>query len=233
MKKYLLLTLTPLMLFAQSYMAKIEPYKTYTLYAQSAGEIVQLDTNDETKTVTKTIVKLDDELEQKQLSIYKKQLKLYLQKLHILEKSYAKYIKITGKSQSDKDDKLYEIIDLKISIETLQANIYEVKNTLKKKVVTVKDLYIKEFTVNNGDYVSVGATLAKAYEINKSKIVVYVSMSDIENIHNKKVLINGKENQASIEKIDLTVDDVYVSAYKVTLISKNKSFGTVVNVEFK
>jgi len=233
MKKYLLLTLTPLMLFAQSYMAKIEPYKEYTLYAQSAGEIVQLDTNDETKTVTKTIVKLDDELEQKQLSIYKKQLKLYLQKLHILEKSYEKYIKITGKSQSDKDDKLYEIIELKISIETLQANIYEIKNTLKKKIVTVKDLYIKEFLVNKGDYVSTGATLAKAYEINKSKIVVYVSMSDIENIHNKKVLINGKENQASIEKIDLTVDDVYVSAYKVTLISKNKSFGTVVNVEFK
>jgi len=233
MKKYLLLVLTPLMLFAQSYMAKIEPYKTYTIYAQSSGEIVQLDTDDETKTVTKTLVKIDDSLEKKQLAIYQKQLKLYLQKLHILEKSYEKYIKIKGKSQSDKDDKLYEIIELKISIQTLNSNIYEVKNTLKKKVVNVKNLYIKEFTVNHGDYVSTGATLAKAYDTSRSKIIVYVSASDIENIRTKKVFINGKENQATIEKIDTTVDDVYVSAYKVTLIIQNQNFGTVVNVEFE
>jgi len=123
MKKYILVLLTPLMVFAQSYMAKLEPYEKYTIYSQASGQVVYLDKKDETKIVNKTIIKLDDSLEQKQLSIYQKQLNLYLKKLEILEKSYQKYIKIKGKSQSDKDDKLYELIELKISIETINSNI--------------------------------------------------------------------------------------------------------------
>ncbi|MGB3750456.1 MAG: hypothetical protein WA945_02720, partial [Arcobacteraceae bacterium] len=106
MKKFVLLLLTPLLLSAQSYMAKVEPYESYTLYAQSAGEIVQLDKNDETKVINKVVIKLDDSLEKKQLAIYEKQLALYMKKLNILENSYEKYIQIKGKSQSDKDDKL-------------------------------------------------------------------------------------------------------------------------------
>ena len=232
MKKYILLLLTPLLLTAQSYMAKVEPYESYTLYAQSAGQIVKLDKNDETKVINKIAIKIDDSLEKKQLSIYKKQLALYMKKLDILESSYTKYIKIKGKSQSDKDDKLYEVIELKITIETLQANINEIEDSLEKKSIKVDTLYLKEFTVNKGDYVSVGKELATAYDISKSKLIVYVSSDDIKDIKNKTILINGEKDKANIEKIDKTIDDVYVSAYKVTLITQNQNFGEVLKVEF-
>lgn len=232
MKKYLLLLITPFMLFAQNYVSKIEPYEKYTIYAQTSGEIVKLDKNKETKRVKKTVIQLDNSLEKSQLSIYQKQLGLYLKKLRILENSYKKYIKIKGKSQSDKDDKLYEVIELKISIESLKASLKEINDSIKKKTITIKALYIKEFNVNKGDYVSTGTELATAFDISKSKLVVYVSKDDYKNIENKKILIDGKSDIATIEKIDRTVDEVYVSAYKATLLIDSKEFGRTVEVEF-
>ena len=232
MKKYLLLFITPLLLSAQSYIGKIEPYEEYSVYAQSSGEITMLDKDDETKLVNKTVIKLDDSLEKSQLRIYKNQLKMYAQKLSILQKSYEKYVKIKGKSQFDKDEKLYELIELKISIETLKSNIKELEYTISKKRIHVKNLYLKEFLVDLGDYVSIGSKLATAYDISKSKVIVYVSSDDYKNIKNKKILVDGKAKLAFIEKIDKTVDDTYVSAYKITLIIESKEFGRAVKVEF-
>lgn len=232
MTKYIFILLTPIMVIAQSYMAKIEPYDTFTIYAQSSGQIVQLDKNDETKTVNKTIISMDTSLEKKELAIYKKQLELYNKKFTILEKNYKNYIKIRGKSQSEKDDKLYVLIELQISIESLKLNIKTIEDTLKKKVIAVENMYLKEFTVNNGDYVSIGTKLATTYNLNKSKIIVYVSKDDYLNIINKKVLINGKSNIATIEKIDKTLDDTFVSAHKITLVLNDSDFGKIVKVEF-
>ena len=232
MKKYLFILITPLMVFAQTYMAKVEPYDSFTIYSQTSGQIVELNKNDETKVVNKIIVKLDSNLEKKELEIYNKQLDLYLKKLSILENSYEKYIKIKGKSQSDKDDKLYDLIELKISIESIKLNIKTLEDTINKKTIKVENLYIKEFKVNLGDYVSAGTQLASAYNINKSKLVVYVSADDYENIENKKVLINGKDDIATIEKIDKTLDETYVSAHKITLVLKDENFGKILKVEF-
>ena len=232
MKKYLFILITPLMVFAQSYMAKVQPYDSFTIYSQTSGQIVELNKNDETKVVNKTIIKLDDSLEKQELSIYKKQLNLYNRKLKILNNNYKKYIGIKGKSQSDKDDKLYVLIELQISIESLKYNIKTVEDTLKKKTINVKDLYIKEFNINAGDYVSVGSKLASAYDISKSKLIVYVSADDYKDIENKKVLINGNSGLATIEKVDKILDETFVSAHKVTLVLNDSDFGKVLKVEF-
>ena len=232
MKKYLFILISPLVLFAQTYMAKIEPYDTFTIYSQAAGQIIQLDKNDETKVVNKTLIKLDTNLENQQLAIYNKQLSLYQKKLSILNASYQKYVKIQGKSQSDKDEKYYELIELEISIESIKINIKTLQDTIKKKSISAKNLYIKEFLVNNGDYVSIGTQMANAYDISKSKLIVYASQDDYKDILNKKVLINGKEGIAKIEKIDKTLDETFVSAHKVTLTLENDNFGEIMKVEF-
>lgn len=235
MKRYLLILLTPLLVFAQTYMAKLEPYDSFTIYSQTSGQIIKLDKNKETKFVKNMFIKLDDSLEKKQLKIYKKQLALYEQKLNILNINYKKYIKIKGKSQSDKDDKLTDLLDLKISIQTLKSNINTMEDTILKKNIKIENLYIKKFNVNQGDYVSTGASLASAYDISKAKLVVYVSSEDIKDIKNKKILLDGKKSKAIIEKQDLTVDETYVSAYKVTILlneENNKQFGKTLKIEF-
>lgn len=231
-KKNILFLLTPLFVFAQTYMARIEPYEKFTIYSQTSGQIVKLDKNDETKTVSKVIIKLDDSLEKSKLAIYQKQLNIYNEKLKILEENYKNFKKISGKSKSEKDEKYYTILELKISIESLKLSISELQDTINKKSIVVNNLYIKEFSVNNGDYVSTGAQLATAHDTTKSKLIVYVSSDDYKDIEHKKVLINGQSNIAKIERIDKTLDETFVSAHKVTLVLEDKEYGKVLNVEF-
>jgi hypothetical protein len=233
MKKIILSLLSPLVLFAQSYMGKVEPYEAYTLYAQTSGEISYVDKTDETKVVSKLLIKLDDSLEREQLKLYKEQLTFYTEKLQLFEKNYQKFLKISGKSQYDKDEKYYDVLDLKVTIANLKLSISEIEDTIKKKSLHIKDKYIKEIKIDAHDYVSIGSELATTYDISKSKIIVYVSGEDYVDIQNKQVMINGKENIAQIEKVDKTVDESYVSAHKVTLISDDKNFGKIVTVEFK
>ncbi|RXJ87227.1 HlyD family efflux transporter periplasmic adaptor subunit [Arcobacter sp. CECT 8985] len=232
MKKTIILLLAPFALFAQVYMAKIQPYDEFTIYSQASGQIVKLDKSDETKRVSKILIKQDDLLERQKLKLYKLQLKENREKLKLMQGNYAKFLKIRGKSKVDKDEKYYEILDLKIKINSLEISIKELEDTIRKKTIRVTNLYIKEFLVNKGDYVSTGTKLATAYDTTKSKLIVYASEDDYKNIKNKTVLINGKKAIARIEKIDKTLDEEYVSAHKITLVINNHNFGKVLKVEF-
>ena len=230
--KYLLFVCVPIMLFSQTYMAKIEPFDSFIIYAQTNGQIVYLDKNDETKVVDKTIIKLDDSLEQKELAGYKIQRRLYEEKLKLLNKNYQKYLQVVGKSAFEKDEKYYQILDLKVTIENLKIQIAQLEDTIAKKQISVNKLYIKAFQANNGDYVTAGTQLAKAYDISHAKLVVFVSRSDYENIGNKKILIDGKHNNTEIYKIDKIQDETMISAYRVELLLQSNDFGKIVEVEF-
>lgn len=222
----------PVMLFSQTYMAKIEPVDSFTIYAQTNGQIVYLDKNDETKVVDKTIVRLDDSLEQKELTGYKMQLRLYRKKLNLLTKNYQKYLQVAGKSAFEKDEKYYSVLDLKVTIENLKIQIAQLEDTIAKKRISVRNLYIKQLKASNGDYVTAGTQLATAYDISSAKAVVFVSRDDCENIEKKKILIDGKQNVAKIYKIDKIQDETMISAYRVEIILESSEFGRIVKVEF-
>lgn len=231
MLKYILL-LIPIFIYAQTYMAKIEPKDKFTIYSLTSGQIIKLDKKDEMKVVNKTLIKFDDKLEKQKLNIYQNQLSLYKEKLNLLNSNYKKFKSIRGKSDYEKDEKYYEIINLEVTIANLKLSITDIKDTIDKKSIKVKNLYIKEFIVNNNDFVSVGAKLATAYDISGSKLTVYVSSDDYQNIQNKKVLIDGKSDIATISKIDKILDDTFISAYKIELKLKSNRFGKAVKVEF-
>ncbi len=67
--------------------------------------------------------------------------------------------------------------------------------------------------------------MATAYDVSKSKLIVYVSAEDYKDIDKNEVLVDGQKAIAKILKIDKTVDESYVSAYKVTLVLDNNNFG--------
>ncbi|BFU78091.1 hypothetical protein ALC152_13060 [Arcobacter sp. 15-2] len=230
--KFIILFITPIVIYAQTYMAKIEPYDMFTIYAQTSGQVIALDKNDETKIVNSVLIQLDDSLEKQKLKIYQNQLSMYNKKLSILNENYKKFVKIRGKSKSDKDDKYYVILELEVTIESLKILITELQDTINKKSIAVNDLYIKEFLVNKGDYVSIGTALASTYDVSKSKLIVYVSNDDYQDIRNKKILINGKDSRVKIDKVDKVLDATYVSAHKVTLVLDSTEYGKVLKVEF-
>lgn len=231
--KYLLFTLLPIFVYAKSYMGVIKPINEYTLYAKTSGEIISLDKNDENKVLSKTIIKIDKNLEEETLKLYKKQLELYNKQLEILQSNYDKFITIRGKSKVDKDDKLIEIIDLKSSIASLEISIAELKDTIKNKTISIKNLYLKQFAVNKYDYVSAGTEVATIYDISKSKIEVFVNSTDFKNIKNKLIYLNDKKSDLKINKLDITTDETYISSYKVEIYMDSKDFGKTVKVEFR
>lgn len=230
--KYLILFL-PAIIMAKSYMGIVEPFEKYTIYAKTSGEVLKINNNDEMKQVEKTIIKLDDKLELEKLKLYKEQLRLKQQRLQINQNNYKKFIKIKGKSKVEKDNKLETIINLKSDIVSLKVQIEELKNTIKNKTITIKDLYIKEFLVNKYDYVNTSTKLLNAYDISKSKVTIYVNQNDYKNIQNKKIYINDKKTDFKIYKQDITTDKTYVSSYKVEILIDSKEFGSPIKVEFK
>ena len=222
----------PFFMYAQTYMAKIEPREEFILYAQSAGRVVVLDKADETKVVDKVIMRIDSELEKKELALYKEKLALYKEKLSINEKNYNKFVTISGKSTYDKDEKYLSLVDLRLNIKDLELSIAQVSDTLSKKSLHVNNFYIKSFAINKGEYVSAGTKVATAYDISSAKLVVYVNEEDYKDIEQKRVLIDGKEALAKIAKVDKTVDETFISAHKVELELGSESFGKTVSIEF-
>lgn len=134
MTKYIFL-LFPIFLFANSYIAKIEPKDEFSIYANASGEITYLDKNKEMNIINGVIVKIDNVLDKENLSLYQTQLKLLNEKLSILQDYYNKFKTIKGKSDFEKDEKYMEIIELKNSIKDLEISIANTKNTLSKKEI--------------------------------------------------------------------------------------------------
>ncbi len=229
--RYLFL-LMPFLLHAQTYMAKIEPIQTYTLMAQTSGQIIELDKNDESKVVNKRLIKLDDNLDKSTLNLYKKQEKLQEDKIKILQDNYDKFSKLKSKSKSEKDIKKISLLEAKNSLVNLKVSIQKLKDTINKKNIYANNLYIDSFLVNKGDFVSQGTKLAKAYDISSSKLIIYVNKDDYKNIKYKTILINKEKNKASFYKISLILDDTYISSYKIELKYQSKDFGKIVEVEF-
>lgn len=225
--------LLPIFLFANNYIAKIEPKDEFSIYANTNGEIIFLDKTKEMSMVNGVIVKIDNALEKENLNLYQTQLKLLNEKLVILENYYNKYKTITGKSDYEKDEKYMQIIELKNSIKNLELSITNTKDILNKKEIILNNLYLKEFIVNKYDYVNAGTKIATAYDTSKAKLVLYLNKEDYKDIKSKEIHLDGKKSNATIKKLDITPDKTFISAYKAEIEIDSKDFGQSVNVEFK
>lgn len=225
--------LLPIFLFANNYIAKIEPKDEFSIYANTNGEITFLDKTKEMSIVNGVIVKIDNVLEKENLNLYQTQLKLLNEKLVILENYYNKYKTITGKSDYEKDEKYMQIIELKNSIKDLELSITNTKDILNKKEITLNNLYLKEFIVNKYDYVNAGTKIATVYDTSKAKLVLYLNKEDYKDIKSKEIHLDGKKSNATIKKLDITPDKTFISAYKAEIEIDSKDFGQSVNVEFK
>ena len=62
--------LLPIFLFANNYIAKIEPKDEFSIYANTNGEITFLDKTKEMSMVNGVIVRIDNILEKENLNLY-------------------------------------------------------------------------------------------------------------------------------------------------------------------
>lgn len=217
--RYLLLFL-PLFLFSGEYFAKVEPFETFTFSSKVSGLITY--TNEElVSKVTKdeVLVKIDDELAKANYDIA-------LQTYNTRKRLYNNLLKVKTKSKTAKDNERL------LYLSTKQALI-SARDNLKNRKIYANNLYIANIFVKKGAFVNPGTPLIEAYDISRSKITIYVSKEDLDNIENKKILVNGEENY-TLHKYFTIADKVKITSYKVELIGKTpQEFSKIVKVTIK
>ena len=219
--------------FAKVYMAKVEPINSFDIYSKVAGEVIYVNKKNQNKIVNETIVKIDSSLEDKKLKAYTKKLEILEKELAIKASYYKKILNLRSETNFEKDKKLIEIYQLEVKILDLKKDIALLKDEISYKTIHAKNLYLKKFYINTYDYINKGTKVAKLYDISSAKLTIYIDKEEFDNILNKKIYINGKENKGGILRLDITTDEVYLSSYKLEIKADIKAFGKIVKVEIK
>jgi hypothetical protein len=221
---------------AKSYKSIVQPYETITISSEVNGKIVFLDKSKELSNFTGNIVSIDTSLDEVKLKNLKSKYSILKEQLSIKENNYKSILKIRAKGQIEKDNYKVDVLNLKSQLTDIDSSIETLKDTISKKRIYVDNLYIREFLVSQGEVVFAGTKLFIAENQQKSKIIIYATKSDIDDIRSKIILINGNNDHGyKISKVSNNTDSTYISTYKVELTNdmKPEQFGQVVDIEIK
>ncbi len=233
--RVLLLFIFTIPLIAGTYKAKIQPYESVIISAQTSGEIVKLDQKDELKMLDKKVLVIDHVLESKELKNNKQKLKLLQNQISIKQRQYNRIKNLKGQSQTAKERYKSELLNYQMQSMDLKNAIARLEDIIRKKEITLEHKYLKKLYVKKGSFVAPGAKLMEVEDQNASRLVLFINAKDRQNIQNKTILINGKSDHGyKIEKAGDSTDEQYLSSYRVELVKEGKApFGKIVTIEIK
>lgn len=219
--RILSLIIAPIFLFAGEYYSKVEPVKSFVITSKVSGKVISVNDSLEGKIAgDSVVVKIDDEVAKINYEVAKTT-------YEIRKDQYNRVKNLSTRSKTEKDNE-------KISYLNAKQNFINAKDNYFSRSLRAEGLYIQDVKVEKGGYVNPGTALVEAYDVSKSKLTVFVTRDDIENIENKKILVEGKEGTYKLDKYSSIADTTYVSSFKVELIGEApKRFSDVVKVEIK
>ncbi len=239
MKYVLFVVFSAIILNATEYFSKVEPYEKYNISSEVSAKVVFINKDIEYKYIQDkiAILKLDTNDEKIELDNLEKSLVFQKELVDIKEQNYKNKYKVKQLSIYDKNQEKLAWIESEKTLENLKKDIRVKKNTISKKEFYVKDKYVDELFVSQGEYVKAGTHLYTLYDFSKSKLEVFVRAKEINDLEDKEIFVNDKKSEYKIYKITSVRDTQRVSTYKVILAKKNQStninFGKVVKVEFR
>ncbi len=212
--------LLPLFLYGGEYFAKVEPFEAYTIASKVSGLVTYTNEDVISKLASdEIIVKIDDELARVNYEVARST-------YDIKKRFYQKVKNLSTKSKIQKDNEKIIYLNAK------QAYI-RTKDDLEGRNIRAKNLYIEDILVKKGNFVMPGTPLIKAYDVSRAKIIIYVTKEDIEDIENKKILVNGGDDFKLYKHFKIA-DKVQISSYKLILVGKIKGeFSHIAKVEIK
>lgn len=261
--KYILLLLTPLFLFAKVHYAKVEPYETIILKSAVSAQVTKANIKLEGSTLSTTIIKLDDKLDNIKLHSSKKSLTLLqrmintnetilsalLDSLNRQEEYYQRIETIASASRTQKDNAFYaytnaktqyfstkeKIDSLKKQKLDLNYEIARLKDSISKKSIKIKNKFLYKLLVNKGDFVNMGTPLAQVQDLSKGKLVLFLESAELEDIKSKTIYIDGQASKFKISKIWKVADEKFISSYRTEIVINNpkNDFSKLLKVEFK
>ncbi len=222
-------------IFANEYYAKLEPIDSFQVKSAVAGKVIYSNSKIEgLQANNSTIIEIDSLVNKVELEQSKNKLKFIDEMLEIEKNNYSRLNQVTSKSEFEKDTQKLKVINLESSKADMIIKIESLKDIINNKKLVEKSNYIFNIAVKDGDYVSPGTLLYESKDLSKGKLEIFVPISQIDEIKNKDIYLDGVKSNVKISKIYDVADDTNISAYKVELIIDDvKIFSRLVKIEFK
>lgn len=222
-------------IFANEYYAKLEPIDSFQVKSAVAGKVIYSNSKIEgLQANNSTIIEIDSLVNKVELEQSKNKLKFIDEMLEIEKNNYNRLNQVTSKSEFEKDTQKLKVINLESSKADMIIKIESLKDIINNKKLVEKSNYIFNIAVKDGDYVSPGTLLYESKDLSKGKLEIFVPISQIDEIKNKDIYLDGVKSNVKISKIYDVADDTNISAYKVELIIDDvKIFSRLVKIEFK
>ena len=235
MKILTLFLLTITTIFASEYYAKLEPIESYQIKSAVSGKVIYSNSKIEgLKANNSTIIEIDSMVNKVELEQSRNKLKYIDEMIKIETNNYDRLNQVSSKSAFEKDTQKLKVINLESSKADMIVKIDTLKDIISNKKLIEKSNYIFNIAVKEGDYVNPGTLLYEAKDLSKGKLEIFVPISQIEEIKNKEIFLNGVKSDIKISKIYEIADSTNISSYKVELILENaKIFSRLVKIEFK
>ncbi len=263
MKNILLCLSLSMVLTASEYYSKAEPYRFYTLQSNVQGLVVMADEKREgTVLNNEAFVVIDDELDQKELKFLKQKIKNLEKSLELngkmaqnlarmIEKKNVNYERIKDlpiKSNVEKDKEFFDLsstqnqyLSTLEKVETIQSQLSDARLRLAQLKRSIRDKYLKAegmvlytLHIKKGQVVAPGMNLAEVADISKAKLTIFLNADELEGVERKKVYLNDKQTQYTIDKIWPLSDAEHISSYKTEIvIDAPKQFSQLYKIEFK
>jgi hypothetical protein len=247
--------------FAKVYYAKIQPYELRNISSNVSGLIIYADENNiGRKLDNKPYIRIDSELDKKELKYIKEKLSSLKKIISINEnilqniynslekkrKNYEKVISLKFKSSLSKDKEYYDLINsenlnlntqkeiqnLKIKVIDLKLRKAKLQRRLKDKNLVAKGFILYEILVKSGQVVAISTPLAKIADISRARLSIYLDAKDVANAKNKTILIDSIRTNYKITSILNIADSKNISKYMAQIIIPSpKLFSKLVKIE--
>lgn len=234
--KYILIFLSPILLFAKVHYAKVEPYETVTLKSSVSALVMDVDLDAEGSIIErKRVIYLDDSLDKINLQTSKENL-LLLDETLKRQKSYFERIdKLKTASETQKDNAFYTFSSTKRQYLDMEYKIAQLQDSIEKKSIVLNNKYLYEIMVRKGDYVNPGSSLAKVVDASRAKLVLFLDPEEIEGLEKKAVYLDGEKTEYKVDKVWKVADEKFISSYRaeIYLPAPEGSFSKLVKVELR
>lgn len=239
MKNIFLLPILALSLFANNinteFFSTAKPLETYTVKSSVSGKVEYVNNSIEGQFANKSkIVQIDSKVDKVELKQLQNKYYLLTDIIKIEEKNYQRLLKISSKSQYEKDNQNIKVLNLKLSLADLRTAIAKLKNNIDNKTLVETNRYIYNINIKEDDYVNPGTVLYTAYDLSKAKLEIFVPIREVSQLKQKAIYLDGVKTSYKIDKIYKVADSKHISTYKCEIIiNKPENFSKLVKVEFK
>ena len=234
--KIFLLLLTPLLLFAKVHYAKVEPYESVILKSAVSALVMDVDLDAEGSVVDqKRVIYLDDRLDKINLKTSKENLLILHETLKRQESYFRRIDKLKTASTTQKDNAFYSFASAKTQYLDMQYKIAQLEDSIEKKSIVLQHMYLYEIMVRKGDYVAPGSSLARVVDTNRAKLVLFLEPSELEQLEQKTVYLNGEKTAYKVDKVWRVADEKFISSYRAEIYipAPKGSFSKLMKVEIK